>query len=424
MDKKIYTVSEINRNVKDTLNANPEFKNIWVRGEISNYSSSGTGHKYFSLKDSSSIIRCTFFSYAFRSYKGRPLKDGMEVQVYGNLSVYEAGGSYNINVNQLEEIGRGEILLKIEKLKKELEQKGIFNPERKRPVPRLPRTLGIATSGYGAALEDILRIAKERYPNINILIAPCQVQGPQAPDSIIRAIEALNQPEFEVDVIIAGRGGGSFEDLMAFNEEKVVMAFYHSRVPIISAVGHQVDSLLSDFAADNYAPTPTAAAKLAVPEMEEYEDYFSEIEEKLSRSLNTRLQYGKEKLQSLSRRRFFEEPKTLLHEKMQKLDEMMERLGYIGKNYLSLKKNALQNYDRLPLYMKAKLEKAGKSFAVIEGRLESFSPLSTLKRGYSVLRNHNKQVIKDIREVKSGESLEIILSKGRLEVEVKEIRND
>lgn len=415
------SVSEVNRSIKSILLERRELKDIWVKGEISNYSPSGAGHIYFSLKDQTSVIRCTFFSFQNKNYKGKKLQDGMEVQVFGSINLYEPGGYYSINVARVEELGKGDILYRIEKLKAELNARGIFNPDRKRPIPRFPKTLGIATSPNGAAVEDIIRIAKERYPNINILIAPCQVQGDTAPSSIVSAIEELNNPKWEVDVIIAGRGGGSFEDLMPFNDESVVMAYYNSRVPIISAVGHQIDSLLCDFAADAFVPTPTAGAELAVPEIEELENFLEDIENRFNQSLKYKLDIARDRLHLISNKHVFVEPRMLLTDRIQRVDEILNRIFLLGKNNIAAKNNLLQKFDNIKIYAKSVLNAKDNQFQLALGRVENFSPLETLKRGYSVVRNKKKEVISSKSQVKVGEELELIMKdKETIKIEVKE----
>ncbi len=416
---KVFTVSEINKTIKEILHDYKGLKNISIKGELSNISRSGNGHVYFNLKDSSSVIKCAFFSFNYQKQTAKvSLKDGMEILVSGSLNVYEPGGYYSINVTRVEELGQGDIFYKIEQLKKSLEAKGIFNESRKRQIPKYPKRLGIATALSGAAVEDIIRIAKERYENINILIAPCVVQGETAPMSIVSAIQELNKPEWEVDVIIAGRGGGSIEDLMAFNDERVVMAFYNSRVPIISAVGHQIDSVLSDYSADFTAPTPTAAAEYAVPDLLENLDYLNDLGNRLNQSLLNKLTNQKERFRLISGKNIFLDPRFMLIDRSRKLDDILDKIQLLGKNFLTKKKSELQRFDKLQLIMKSQLDNHTKKFAILNERIENFSPLGTLKRGYSVVRNKQKKVITSKSDVKKGETLEIILDKGNIQVEV------
>ena len=240
IQQKVYTVAELTRSIKRTLEGRAEFNNLWVKGEIFNLTVHSSGHIYFSLRDNDAVISAVFFRHANRNLTFK-LKEGMNILALGSITVYEKRGSYQINVSMVKQEGLGELQKRIEMLKQKLAAEGVFSPERKRPIPFLPRRLGIATSPTGAAVQDIIKVALRRYPTIEIIIAPAVVQGVDAPVSIARAIEELNRPEYRIDCIIAGRGGGSFEDLMPFNEELVVRAFYNSRVPIISAVGHQID---------------------------------------------------------------------------------------------------------------------------------------------------------------------------------------
>jgi exodeoxyribonuclease VII large subunit len=424
LSEKIYSVSEVNANIKSILTSKPELKNIWVKGEISNLSTSGTGHTYFSLKEPNSLIRCTFFSYSRKNYKGKSLEDGMQVQVYGSITVYEPSGAYNLNVTQVQPIGIGDILARVEKLKQELKTKGIFDTAHKKPLPRLPKRLGIATSSFGAAIEDIIRLAKDRYPNIDILIAPCVVQGEEAVASIITAIRALNDPQWEVDVIIAGRGGGSYEDLMAFNDERIVMEYYNSRVPIVSAVGHQVDSLLSDFAADAYAPTPSAAAEMVIPELENLELYVEEMEDRIQKSLTNLIRWSSDQLRLISNKRSLTEPTALLTDRSQKVDDLLSRITLLGKNFLAGKKSRLQNFDILSYKTQTQIEKKKNAFLLASERLENFSPLLTLKRGYSVVRDAHQKVITSYKQVKQGDTIEIILSEGRVQTNIISISSE
>lgn len=421
---KYLTVSDINRMVKNVLSNVFELRNIWVRGEISNYSTSSVGHVYFSLKDKTSILRCSFFANQYRSYKGPRLKDGIEVFVYGSVSVYEAGGAYNLNVSKIEIVGKGDIHEQIEKLKQDLYKKGIFDPNHKKPLPKIPKTLGIATSPYGAAVEDIIKIAKERNPWLNILVAPCVVQGEDAPRTIVQAINWLNQPQWNVDVIIAGRGGGSFEDLMAFNEESVVMAFYQSRVPIVSAVGHQIDSVLSDLSADLAAPTPSAAAKSVVPDIFEIESELNSVEDRLYQAIDFKLHSLVDKFKNITGKLVFLEPRSVIIERYQKLDDAISKLMLSGKNDILKKSQLIQSYEKFPLYIKSNFNKKLSTFQLINEKVENFSPLLTLKRGYSVIRNNKKVIINSYKSVKKNETLEIILSDGKLKAMVLEIEQN
>ncbi|TGL78008.1 exodeoxyribonuclease VII large subunit [Leptospira yasudae] len=415
-DSKPLSVSEVTRILKNIITGSKDLKNIWVRGEISNYSKPSSGHIYFSLKDSGSLIRCTFFNYSNKNYSGKPLSDGKEIQVYGTVTLYEAGGSYNLNVTRVEELGQGDILLQIEKLKQKLAAEGLFDPERKRRIPSFPKTLGIATSPSGAAIEDIIKVARSRFPGINILIAPCVVQGEEAPDSIVSAIEELNKPSWNVDVIIAGRGGGSFEDLMAFNDEKVIRAYANSRVPIISAVGHQTDVLLSDFAADFYTPTPTAAAEHAVPKEEDVLQFLSQLEGRLRTSLQAKVSSSKDRLRLLSGKFIFKEPMQLLNQRSQRIDEIGVRFQKAVSNKMDLAKVRLERYDNLTSKIRNILYHKKQKAEFWTSKVEDLSPAATMKRGYSIVRNQKGNIIRSPEETKPEEELQVLLSGGTMQV--------
>ena len=418
--KSSLTVSDVNRLVKVSLQEVDQLKNIWVKGEVSNFSqTSSSGHMYFSLKDNASVIKCAFFSFQSKNYKGSPIKNGMELRIFGSISVYEPGGYYSFSVQKVEEMGEGDILLQIEKLKQNLAARGIFDLSHKKPIPKYPKRLGIATSPKGAAVEDIIRIATDLNPTIQILVSPCIVQGDEAPKSIRLAIEALNDPTWEVDVIIAGRGGGSFEDLIAFNTEEVVLAFYHSKVPIISAVGHEIDRVLSDLSADATAPTPTAAAKLAIPNVSDVLLRIEETEDRLDRSIQNLTKMQREKLNGISNRNVFQNPLALLEPRVIAIDEITSRLSLLGKTFLLQKKSEFVKMDILQERMDKQLRSKKQIFELNYSRVEHFSPLGTLARGYSVARNQKKEVISDISQTKIGENIEIILANGRLTAEIK-----
>jgi exodeoxyribonuclease VII large subunit len=421
-EAKPLTVSELNKFISKILTSTPGLKSIWVQGEISNFTIAPSGHFYFSLKDPTSNLRCTFFQGRTQSYSGRPLKDGMEVMAYGNVNVYEPRGEYSLNIQKVEEVGKGDIFLQIEKLRRDLDARGIFDPNHKKPIPKLPKTLGIATSPTGAAIEDIIRIATTNYPNINILVAPCVVQGNDAPDSIANAIQSLNDPQWEVDVIIAGRGGGSYEDLMAFNTEKVVMAFYNSRVPIISAVGHDIDRVLSDYAADVHAPTPTAAAKIAIPEVDSFFQYLEEMNRRTTLAIEHKIRYLKERLIKVQEKRTLSDPSHYLEERYIHLDDVITKIALLGRTLLGSSREKLSVLDRIAFRLEQNMERKQNRLNLAQERVENFSPLSTLKRGYSVVRNHHKKVIQSANDIKLGEDLEIILSKGRIGVTVQYIK--
>ncbi len=416
---KPYTVSEINKILKNQILSITEFQRFRVVGEISNLSRAGNNHTYFKLKDKTSILNCAFFSGQKRNYKGKPLENGMQIEVSGTMNFYEPGSYPSITVYSIEEMGKGDILYQIELLKQKLQQLGIFDENRKRPIPRFPRTIGIATAPNGAAVQDIIKVIRTVSQNVNILLAPCLVQGDMAASSIITAIQNLNYPEYNVDVIIAGRGGGSSEDLMAFNQEEVVMAFYNSRVPIISAVGHEIDSVLSDYAADDSAPTPSVAAETVVSSLLNIQMNLNDLEERLINSLKIKIRTERDKYIKVANSRIFREPDLILFDRYQVVDDILKNILLLGKNRVTKKNSELQKYDNISIYIKSYIESTKSKFLITQERIDNFSPLGTLKRGYSVVRNKNKNVIKSIHQVSIGEELEIILDEGKIKAEVK-----
>jgi exodeoxyribonuclease VII large subunit len=339
----------------------------------------------------------------------------MKILAKGGVTVYPPRGSYQFNVLQIVPAGEGALRLKIEQLKKKLQSEGLFSQEHKKPVPVLPLTLGVATAPTGAAIQDIIRVARSRFENINILLAPCLVQGDDAPSSIVEAIEALNDPLFEVDVIIAGRGGGSFEDLIAFNDEAVVRAYFNSRVPIVSAVGHEIDHPISDLAADAYAATPSAAVEMIVPV---YDDY----EHRLSHYLKNLIRREKERLIRILKSRVHLQPASFLDIPRQSLDIISKDLQKGMTNVIRNAREKFNAFQMLPILYRNRVFEFQKRFSIAEERLQNFSPLATLKRGYSVVREpSSKKVIRSSKDVHIGQPLEVLLSQGKIAVTVNEV---
>lgn len=419
---KVYSVSEVNRILKSQILNIQEFQKFKVKGEISGISEAGNGHTYFKLRDKVSVLNCAFFINHKRLYRGKKLENGMEVEIMGSMSFYEPTSQPSLTVVTVSEIGKGDILVQIELLKKKLHSAGIFNRDRKRPIPKYPTTIGIATAPNGAAIQDLIKVIRTGTRRVNILLAPCMVQGEAAPQSIINAIRELNKPEWNVDIIIAGRGGGSSEDLMAFNHENVVMAFYNSRVPIISAVGHEVDSVLTDLAADESAPTPSVAAEIAISYLFEVENTLLDLQERIRNTLRIKIRNERDKFKIISNSRALLEPESILYDRFQRVDEILKTFFLLGKKQISEKKSLLLKYENLFFLIKSNLEKNKNKYLLIQERLENFSPLLTLKRGYSVVRNTEKQVISSTKQLKIGENFEIILNEGKIQAEVKELK--
>ncbi len=414
----VWSIQRLNTVVRENLQGNPLLQNIWIEGEIFNLTYHSSGHIYFSLKDEASEIRCTFFRGANLKFRDVKLQNGMKILAGGGVSVFVQRGSYQFNVTRVMIAGEGELRLRIERLKKRLQEEGLFDPARKRPFPYLPLTIGVATAATGAAIRDIIRVARTRFPRINILLAPCLVQGEGSVSSIVEAIRALNDPRFGVDVIIAGRGGGSFEDLMSFNEEPVVRAFAESRVPILSAVGHEIDHPLSDLAADAFAPTPSAAVERLLPVYEDLRESLEDSGYRLRVALNSRHRREKERLLRIFKSRVHENPRSILEGAYQSLDMITRELQLSMVRHLKESRMALLNFNVLPGLYEKNLARNQRRFSVAAERLENFSPLGTLQRGYAVVRDQKGTVIRSANQVKVGESLEILLHEGRLEVKV------
>jgi exodeoxyribonuclease VII large subunit len=412
--QKVYTVSDLTRDIKDALEKNPYLSSVWLKGEISNLTYHSSGHIYFSLKDENSLISATFFRFANKGLKFR-LEEGMSVFAFGGVTVFEKRGSCQFNVAAVRLEGEGELQKRIEQLKKKLTAEGVFDQARKRPLPFLPKRIGIVTSPTGAALRDIIKVALRRYPNIEIVLAPAKVQGDGAAETIVRGIKELNRPEHRIDVIIAGRGGGSFEDLMPFNEEPVVRAFYSSRLPIVSAVGHQIDHPLCDDAADMAAPTPSAAAEMVVPLKQEL---FDEINYHIQRSLaglENRARAMKIRLRGIMDRRIFREPQEIVNARELLIADLENRITASLKEAISMKRRGLMALPDISLVMANQMNLKNHRFHMALQSLENLSPLNVMKRGYAIAMDKKKALIKNIDDTEQGDRISLHLADGSLQ---------
>ena len=417
---RIYSVGEITRSIKRTLEGKGEFNNVWLKGEISNLTLHSSGHIYFTLKDEDAVISATFFKYANKNLSFK-LKEGMCVLALGSITVYEKRGSYQINVSMMKPEGMGELQKRIEELKQKLLKEGVFDPARRRPLPFLPQRLGIVTSPTGAAVRDIIKVALRRYPNIEIILAPANVQGDDAPVSIARGIEELNRPHYMIDCIIAGRGGGSFEDLMPFNEEIVVRAFRASRVPIISAVGHQVDHPLSDDAADAAAPTPSAAAELAIPVKRELVDEIDDLITRVNYCIMNRITRLGTRLDGIGQLRVFRDPYEIVNQREVQLSELQGRVLSCIKDSLSGGRNRLLSVPDIRMIMRNIIRNKTHAFVMALNSLDQLSPLAVLKRGYSVAMDETNRVIRRADETEIGRLIRVLLHDGSLRCTVNSI---
>lgn len=413
MEDQVLTVSEITARLRQTIEKNPDFTSVWVKGEVYNLTYHSSGHIYFSLKDEGAVISAVFFKYANKHLRFK-LEEGMSVIAFGSVTFYDKQGKYQLMLADLHLEGIGELQKRIEQLKKKLLADGIFDAEHKRPLPILPKRIGVVTAPTGAAFQDILKVALKRFPTIEILLAPAKVQGDDAAAAIVRGIEELNNPKWHIDVIIAGRGGGSFEDLMAFNEEPVVRAFYHSRVPIVSAVGHQIDHPLSDDAADAYAPTPSAAAELVVPEKadlaQEVDYLFLRIEKTLDVLLNTQ----RIRVETLAGKKIFRAPLDLfMRREMQLADAETGMFSSMTRQIHAarLKLAAIPDISRT---MRARVKENSFRFKTAAGAIDQLSPLGVIARGYAVIQDAEGKNVKSVRQVLPGDVVASFIADGMI----------
>ncbi len=438
-DKRILTVSRLTALIRSTLEEN--FELIWVEGEISNLSTPSSGHLYFTLKDGGAQLRCVMFKGAAKNLRFRP-KEGMALILRGRITVYEQRGDYQLIAEYAEPQGVGALQLAFQQLKERLSKEGLFDDSRKKPLPLLPQRIGVVTSPTGAAIHDILTVVNRRFANVRILIAPVRVQGDGAAAEIAAAIDDLNRYG-AVDVMIVGRGGGSLEDLWAFNEESVARAIARSRIPVISAVGHEVDVTIADFVADLRAATPSAAAELVVKSKLELENLVEALSRRLQREIEQLLRRNRSELERLSHA--LRDPTFLLGHLAQRLDDQAARLrlalsGSLGRRrdrlvalirHLRVVNPALQverGRERI-ITLSARLEKGGRRFldgcheetAVLSARLHALSPLETLGRGYAVVRTFPlRRVVRDGADLAPGQRLELVLHRGRVLCRVEE----
>lgn len=392
-ENKIYSVDEITTYIKLLLTKDKNLQNIWIKGEISNFKLASSGHMYFSLKDENSLINCVMFRGTNKDLQFQP-KEGMKILIKGNVDIYKKTGNYQIIIEEMHLDGQGELYLKFLQLKEKLEKEGLFNKIHKKPIPKYPKIIGIITSLQGAVIQDIIKITKRRYPHVKLLVYPSAVQGDQAKDNIVSGITILNT--LELDLIILARGGGSFEDLFPFSEEIVARAIYDSKIPIISAVGHETDFSIADFVADLRAPTPSAAAEIAVPDEQEILKLFSQLERNLCNRTRRILEIRRQKIDFLINRPLFKRPYLIIEEHRQNLDELI----------IHIKKTVLSNIELL------KSELLG-----VEGKLNALNPEGILNRGYSITMKKS-QIITSIKDINTGEIISTIVKDGEIISEV------
>ena len=410
------TVSEVNKYIKEIINDDLLLKKVYLRGEISNFKAHSRGHYYFTLKDENSRIAAVMFSFNNRNLKFVPY-DGMKVLVTGKIDVYEASGAYQIYVEDMAPDGIGALYVAFEELKKKLLAEGLFDKDKKKKIRRIPRRIGIVTSPTGAAIKDILTTIKRRFPVCETILFPALVQGEEAASDIAKKIKLANEVKdvYKIDTLIVGRGGGSLEDLWPFNEEVVARAIYDSDIPVISAVGHEIDVTISDYVADLRAPTPTAAAELAVPDINTIITYLDTARSRGYTAINNILNNNYKKLNNLENSYILTRPMSMYEIKEQKIDILIDNLNKaISKKidntkvrlYTCSNSYILNNPEMLYKYSSQRLEH-------MISKLEVLNPLNTLNRGYAIIKKDDK-VLSSIKNIKKNDTLTIKLKDGEV----------
>ena len=399
MEQHIFGVTEVNELVKLLLDNEPMLQNICVRGELSNYKMYPSGHHYFSLKDQEGAIRCVMFKGSAMRLRFRP-ENGMKVVVTGRVTVFPRDGAYQLYCNTMTPEGVGDLVVAFEQLKAKLYAEGLFDPAHKKPLPAYPEKIAIVTSSAGAAVHDMIRILRRRYPIAKVILLPVRVQGAEAPPEIAGAIRYADKWKIG-DVIITGRGGGSMEDLWAFNDERVARAIYACETPVISAVGHEPDVTISDFVADARASTPSNAAEIAVPDQVELLRWLRGAEERMEQSETARLEALRQKLDTLASKRVMTDQLAYVQDKRMALIHVQQRLGDLADGQLARKRQ---------------------SFAALAASLDAMSPLKVLGRGYAMVQNDAGQILKSCRDVTAGERVSVTLGEGGFSATVEEVR--
>lgn len=391
----IYTVSQVNQYIKSLLDRDRELTALYVRGEISNYKAYPSGHHYFSLKDGEGAIRCVMFKREAMSLRFRP-ENGMKVIAFGRVAVFPRDGQYQLYCTSLTPEGVGDLHLAFEQLKQKLYAEGLFDPAHKKPIPRFPKRIALITSAAGAAVRDMLRILGARWPMAEVFLLPVRVQGAEAPGEICAAIAWANQHQV-ADLIITGRGGGSMEDLWAFNDENVARTIYHSAIPVISAVGHEPDVTIADFVADLRAATPSNAAELAVPDQNEVAVWLRQMEGRLAQAMGRKLESARKDLDRAARCRALQAPMNYVDDKRMVLDYQREKLA-AGLN--------------------AALNRERQRFGQLASKLDALSPLKVLGRGYAIPRKADGGVVRSVTDVAPGDPLKLRVADGEISCQV------
>ena len=461
MENNNFSVSQINSYLKKKFNMDPKLKNIQVKGELSNYKSYANGHDYFTLKDENSQIKGVLYKGRKRNLEFEP-KNGMKVIIKGSIEVYEKNGYYQLKANTIKKDGIGDLYIAFEKLKKKLQSEGLFDEEYKKEIPKYPKRIGVITAKTGAAIKDIITTINRRYPQCEIYVFSTLVQGDFAAPQIVSQLK--KSQKYDLDTIIIGRGGGSIEDLWPFNEEIVAREIFDCKIPIISAVGHETDFTISDFAADLRAPTPTAAAELAVPQTDELNNRIYQISKRLTKIIENKISNNKERLDNICKKQIIKNPESIYDIKQMHLDQLINNLDHSSKDIITKNKSKLQllennavlknpkniyenkkthlnnliknlnysskniiteNKNKLEIIKSSKIlknpndikNKKEERLIVNVDKLSILNPLLTLKRGYSIAKSKDK-VIKSVKDVESGDEVDIKVDDGTINTKV------
>jgi len=392
---QVFSVSALNNYIKNLLDADPLLSGVYVKGELSNYKVYPSGHHYFTMKDHEGALKCVMFKGSASKLRFKP-GNGMSVVAFGRIAVYQKDGAYQLYVNEITPDGVGDLHVAFEQLKEKLLNEGLFDERFKKPLPAYPKTIALITSPAGAAVQDMIRILGSRWPLTKVIVIPVRVQGAEAPAEITEAIGHANEKNL-ADIIITGRGGGSIEDLWAFNDENVARAIFGSAIPVISAVGHEPDVTIADFVADVRAATPSNAAELAVPDIFEIREALLATEIRLRQAINRELQSRKQKLESISGKRVLQSPRYYIDDRRMHIDRGAERLCAAAQR---------------------KMHKDRECFARLAAALDAMSPLKVLGRGYAVARRDDGSVIKEASDVSKGDRINVRLKNDEIKCEV------
>ena len=400
MEYPVYEVSQINAYLKDKFDSDPFLSGICIRGELSNYKIYPSGHHYFTLKDSEGALRAVLFRNSAMRLRFQP-QNGMKVLAVGRITVYPRDGGYQLYCESMMVDGVGDLHVAYEQLKERLQAEGLFALEHKKPLPPYPHRIAVITSGAGAAIHDILRVLRKRYPLSKVLLLPVRVQGEEAPREIVGAIRYVNRWQLG-DVILTGRGGGSMEDLWAFNDERVARAIYESEIPVVSAVGHEPDVTIADFVADVRAATPSNGAELIAPDQTELRQRLGAYEKRLSAAMERRLKLSRQQLDALSSRRVLQSPMHYIEDRRLMLDRVQDRLILAAQHHLERKR---------------------RNFSALAAALDAMSPLKVLARGYSVVKQQG-HVVKSMEQLAVGQQVQLCLSDGSALARIEELKKE